>query len=111
MRILLDENIPIAFLAALVDFDVAHVIKQGWAGIKNGALMLKASEANFDVLITFDSGIAHQHAQLPVAVVILKPYRQGLRPTLALLPRILESLPNLERGKSYVIQGGYEESL
>lgn len=44
MRILLDENIPVAFAAELSGHDVDTVTGVGWAGVKNGKLLSLASE-------------------------------------------------------------------
>jgi hypothetical protein len=42
MRILLDENFPADFAALLVGHEASNVHSHGWAGIKNGELLLRA---------------------------------------------------------------------
>ena len=76
----------------------------GWAGTKNGALLLKA-EAEFDVLLTVDSNLEFQQnpATLPIAVVVLvgKNNIAALKP---LMPQVRELLPTVERGRLYQIR-------
>ncbi len=79
MRILLDENMPPEFGAALAGHEVQHVKSLGQKGIKNGAL-LKMCRTDFDVLITLDRGIFHQHNHAGQAlVIILIRVRTGLK--------------------------------
>lgn len=61
MRVLLDENVD-RRLRPLFDstFEVIMVIEYGWGGLTNGAL-LNAAQHEFDVLVTMDRNIPHQH--------------------------------------------------
>jgi predicted nuclease of predicted toxin-antitoxin system len=60
MRILLDENLEWRLRHDLPGHEVESVPLIGWAGIKNGTLLQKAVEANFDVLLTMDGSMSHQ---------------------------------------------------
>ena len=53
MRILLDESLPRQLALEISGHQVQTVQKQGWAGLKNGELLRRAS-ADFDVLVTGD---------------------------------------------------------
>ena len=60
MRIIIDENLPIAFLTNLLsEFDIISVKDAQWAGIKNGEL-LKKIEGNYDLFITADKNLRYQ---------------------------------------------------
>jgi hypothetical protein len=59
MRILLDENFPIDFATLLLGHEVLTVHSLGWAGVKNGDLMRRAS-ALCDVFVTLDRNIEFQ---------------------------------------------------
>ncbi len=60
MRILIDENLPIAFLTELlIEHEVSSVKDLGLAGIKNGEL-LKVIEGQFDVFLTADKNLRYQ---------------------------------------------------
>ena len=51
MRIVIDENLPIAFLSNLLsEFDVTSVKDAGWAGVKNGEL-LNRIEGGYDLFL------------------------------------------------------------
>ena len=60
MRIIIDENLPIAFLTNLLsEFNVISVKDAEWSGIKNGEL-LKKVEGNYDLFMTADKNIRYQ---------------------------------------------------
>jgi len=60
MRIIIDENLPIAFLTNLLwEFDVISVKDAKWSGIKNGEL-LKKVEGNYDLFMTADKNLRYQ---------------------------------------------------
>ena len=60
MKVLLDENLPHALRACLRGHDVSTAAYIGWAGVKNGELLLMAEKAGFDVLVTGDRNLAYQ---------------------------------------------------
>ena len=60
MKVLLDENLPHALRAGLRGHDVSTAAYLGWAGVKNGDLLLMAEKAGFDVLVTGDRNLAYQ---------------------------------------------------
>lgn len=74
LRILLDESIPEKLRLAFSSFfEVETVRFQGWAGLKNGAL-LRAAEVRFDILVTVDRGLRHQQnlGARDIAVIVLE---------------------------------------
>ena len=52
MRILLDEQLPRQLAPYFVGHDVRTTQEQGWAGLKNGALLKQALAAGFEVFVT-----------------------------------------------------------
>jgi hypothetical protein len=52
MRILLDESLDWRLGRGLVGHEVESIQRLGWAGIHDGALLKKAEETGFEVLIT-----------------------------------------------------------
>lgn len=73
-RVLLDENVDRKLKRSFdPEHEVVTVTEQGWSGKKNGDL-LRAAEAEFDVLVTLDRNIQHQQ-HLPkykLAVVLIR---------------------------------------
>jgi predicted nuclease of predicted toxin-antitoxin system len=97
MKVLLDENLPHDLRHMLPGHDVFTVAYMGWAAIANGALLSAAADAEFDVLLTKDTGVAYeQHlAALPVAILILHAKTNKLEDIGPHLPAVLEALARL----------------
>ena len=58
MRVILDECLPRRLVRNLHAHQVTTVPREGWASIKNGAL-LKLIIPEFDVFITVDRNLVH----------------------------------------------------
>jgi hypothetical protein len=101
MRILLDENFPVPLLKDFIGHECAHVIPLGWKGTKNGALLTRAEQEGFQVLITFDDDIPKEHdiTQRNIAVYVVQPEGQGVANTRALVAEILVALPTCKPGQ------------
>jgi predicted nuclease of predicted toxin-antitoxin system len=72
MRILLDESLPIEVRREIPSHDVRYVREMGWAGLKNGELLRRAS-ASFDLLLTADQNLQYQQNldRLPLSIIVL----------------------------------------
>jgi hypothetical protein len=72
MRILIDECLPTSCRTWFSGHGVETVAYRGWKGVLNGALLAKAVDAGFEVLLATDKGMHQQHdiRQLPLAVVV-----------------------------------------
>ena len=73
MKILFDACCPRPLRKYLPDHEVVTAQEMGWSDRQNGAL-LKAAQAQFDVMISTDSNIAYQQ-QLPgydIALIVLR---------------------------------------
>jgi predicted nuclease of predicted toxin-antitoxin system len=106
MRILLDENLDWRLGRGLVGHEVESVQRLGWAGIQNGALLKKAEEAGFEVLITMDSNMTFQLnlADQRLKIVVLRARSNRLADTNPLTPRILQALPYIGNGTMTVVE-------
>ncbi|MGI8604921.1 MAG: hypothetical protein ACR2OZ_18275 [Verrucomicrobiales bacterium] len=73
---------------------------RGWAGTQNGALLRKAVEAAFDVLVTMDGNLVYQQniASHPIAVVAVRAKSNRLADTRPLMPPLLALIPQLKPG-------------
>jgi len=73
MKCVLDHCVPRTLAKELSGYDVVTARKAGWDRLSNGRLMQAAREAGYDVLITVDRNLAHQHqiGDLPLTVIIL----------------------------------------
>ena len=99
MRVLLDENLPHDLMALLVGHTVETVAGRGWAGVRNGELLKRAS-GEFDVFLTMDRRLPEQQriAQLPFAVILLLAPSNRLAHLRALVPEVLRMLPSVAAG-------------
>jgi predicted nuclease of predicted toxin-antitoxin system len=100
MRILLDENLDWRLRRDLPEHQVESVPLRGWAGLENGAVLDKAVEDGFEVLITMDSSMVHQQniAQYAIAVVALRAKSNRLADTRPLMRAVLRLLPGVKPG-------------
>lgn len=104
MKILLDECIDRRFARELFAYEVKTVPQMGWATKKNGELM-NLAEAEFDVFITVDRNLSFQQ-NLPKynpAVVVLRAKSKRLADLQSFTAKIIEVLPNLQKGKAEII--------
>ena len=72
MRILFDQGTPAPLRRALIGHVVSTAFEMGCATLDNGAL-LKAADADFDVLVTTDRNLLYQQklTGLRLAVLVL----------------------------------------
>jgi len=59
VKILLEECVPLPLRKLLVGHECSSAQEMGWKSIKNGEL-LSLAEAQFDLFITSDQGLAYQ---------------------------------------------------
>jgi predicted nuclease of predicted toxin-antitoxin system len=100
VRILLDENLDWRLGRFLPGHEVKSVPRLGWAGLKNGTLLVRANE-HFDVLITMDNPMVSQQnlSKLQIAIIVLRAPSNRLADTSPLMPQVLALLPRLKPGK------------
>ncbi len=98
---LLDECVPRPLRRELPGHDVTTVQELGWSGTKNGALLLRTSEASFDVLVTTDQNLEHQQNLDPAGVplIVLVATSNKLRALLPLVPGLQEALASIRPGQ------------
>ena len=97
MKVLLDECVPKRLARLLPGHEVRTVPQMGWAGVRNGRLLSLAGAAPFDVLITVDRNMEHQHnlATLPLAVVVVEAPSNDIDDLIPLAPAIMSALAGL----------------
>jgi len=104
MKILLDECIDRKLAREFAGYEVKTVPQIGWAGVKNGQLLIFA-EAEFDVLVTVDCNLSFQQnlSQLDIAVIVLQAPSNRLADLKPLIPQVLAILATVAKGKATVI--------
>lgn len=104
MKILIDECIDRRLARDFIGYEIKTVPQMGWAGIKNGKLLAKAS-SEFDVFLTVDQNLPFQQnlSQFDIAVVVIQSKSNRLVDLKPFIPKIMIMLPNLIKGKATVI--------
>ena len=89
MRILLDECVPAQVKSALAGHEVRTVGRMGWAGKKNGELLLVAA-TQFDAFVTVDRSLAYQQnvRGLNLGVITLVAHSNEIEALRPLVPRL-----------------------
>jgi predicted nuclease of predicted toxin-antitoxin system len=97
LKVLLDENLPQDLRYFLPGHDVFTVGYMGWASTKNGQLLSLAEAANFDVMLTKDSGVEYQQhlATLPISIVVIRSKTNKLDDIRPLLPELISKLASI----------------
>ena len=96
MLLLLDENIPKKLKADFPGHEVLTARGRGWNGLKNGILLQKLLDHNFNALITYDKNLQHQQnfIKYPITVFVLSAPINTYPVLTKLSPKIREYLNN-----------------
>ena len=91
-------------MGLLVGHAVETVAGRGWAGVRNGELLKRAS-GTFDVFLTMDRRLPDQQhvAQLPFGVVLLVAPSNRLIHLRPLVSDVLRILPGVAAGSLHVV--------
>jgi hypothetical protein len=83
----------------LPGYDVSTVQEMGWASIRNGEL-IKRMSGKVDVFITGDQNLRYQQnlSSLKFAILILVAVNNRYQTLKALMPKVLERIPELKPG-------------
>jgi hypothetical protein len=83
---------------------VSTVQESGWAGKKNGELLLLAAQG-FEIFITVDRNLYFQQnvTKSNIAVLVLSAPTNRLADLKPLAPKVLAQLPLARRGEIYII--------
>jgi hypothetical protein len=101
VRVLLDEQLPRHLAREVRGHDVSTVQEKGWAGLKNGELLLCAEDAGFEVFVTADRSLEFQQnlSQTRLGVVLLVAPSNALEDLLPLVPGLLTAISKTAAGK------------
>jgi|SRR5712675_1456392 len=100
MRVLLDECLPRRLKQELGGHEVRTAQEEGWAGLKNGAL-LQSAAGQFDVLLTVDRNIAFQQnlKGLRIAIIAMVATSNRLRDLRPLMGEVRQALSHVKPGE------------
>ena len=83
VKILIDESLPRYLKRLLTDHDVQTVQDMGWAGLKNGPLLIRA-ESLFDLFLTADKNLRYQQnlSSRTLSIIVFPSNRLSIVKTL-----------------------------
>ncbi len=104
MKILLDECVDQRFRRALPGHDISTVQEAGWAGKKNGELLVLAAQ-HFEAFITVDRNLYFQQniPKFNIAVFVLSARTNRLADLKPLAESVLAELQRSRRGEIFII--------
>jgi hypothetical protein len=99
MRVLLDEHLPRR---------LTRRQQQGWAGLRNGELLRRASASGFEIFVTADHNLPFQQnlAEAGLGVIVLVARSNKLDDLLPLVPALLSAIGNMRSGEVRQIAPG-----
>jgi hypothetical protein len=105
VRILLDECVDWRLSRAIVGHEVKTARRMGWATVKNGELLAKASES-FDVFVTVDRNLSFQQntRALPIAIMVLRAKTNRLIDLLPLVPKLKTAIVSSKPGILTIVE-------
>jgi hypothetical protein len=92
MKILFDQGTPAPLRRSLDDHQVDTVFERGWDQLKNGDLLSIAILNGYEVLISTDQSLRHQHdlrkLQLGIVVLMTTSWPRISRNTIAVIEAV-----------------------
>ena len=100
MKILIDECMPWKIGRHLNGHECEGVMKAGFAGQKNGALLSLAEQAGYEVLLTVDQGIPYQQQleERRIALIVIHATSNKIEALLPYVPACLTRLRSIRPG-------------
>jgi len=98
MKILFDQGTPAPLRRSLAEHEVDTVFEKGWSRLKNGELLAVAILNGYEVLVSTDQSLRHQHdlrrIRLGVVVLMTTSWPRMSRNT----PAIVQAVQEVQMG-------------
>ena len=100
MRVSIDECVPQQIRRRLPGHDAWTVLKMGWSGKKNGALIKLMVAGGFVVLLTVDQSLPYQQNLITAGIAVIVMISSGNREAdlVPLMPQVLVVLDTIQPG-------------
>lgn len=102
MKVLFDQGTPAPLRHHLAEHSIDTAFEMGWSNLRNGELLDRAEEGNYELLITTDQQLRHQQnfatRQLAVLVLLTTSW-----------PRIQSKVPKIKEVISRMQPSDYRE--
>lgn len=106
MRVLLDECVPRKFKFTLSSHDCRTVPEAGFAGKKNGELIVLAEQEGFEIFLTLDQGVSYQLSLVgrSIAVVVVRARSNRLEHLLPHAEECLKVIASAKPGSITIVE-------
>jgi Domain of unknown function (DUF5615) len=106
-RVLFDEDVPRQLRLDLHEFEIRTVQEEGWASVKNGELLQRASQA-FAVLVTADQRLQYQQdiPRFQIGVVVIAARDTRLPSLKSVIPQLRAAIGSVGPGSVIVVKTG-----
>ena len=107
MKVLLDECLPRKFKNQLQGHECSTVPEAGWAGKKNGELLVLAEAHGYEIFLTLDRGMEYEQnlKGREIAVILVAARSNRLSDLLPRAQDILTSLRSIRAGQLIRVGG------
>jgi hypothetical protein len=107
MKLLLAECLPRKLKNHLPGHECCTVPEAGWAGRKNGELLLLAEKSGFEIFLTLDQGVEYQQnlEGRNIAVILVSARSNRLADLLPGVPVLLTALRSVRVGRLVRVPG------
>lgn len=103
MKVLLDECVDWRVARAIVGHDVKTARQMGWTTLKNGELLLLASQ-HFDAFVTVDRNLSFQQNLGALnRIIVLQARTNRLADLERLVPNLLRQIESAQPGSASVV--------
>jgi len=101
MKLLLDECLPRKLKNHLPGHECHTVPEAGWAGKKNGELLVLAENSGFEVFLTLDRGLEYEQnlKRRGIAIVLIAAESSQLADLLPRMPAVLDVVRSIRAGQ------------
>lgn len=90
----------------LTEFEVFTVSQMKWNGIKNGKLMIRCVENNFDLLLTIDKSLMYQQnlEKYKLTIVVLNSATSKIEELILFMPSFKAQVYKFEKYKAHTLE-------
>jgi predicted nuclease of predicted toxin-antitoxin system len=101
MKLLLDECLPRKLENHLPGHECHTVPEVGWAGKKNGELLLLAEKSSFQIFLTLDRGMEYEQdlKGREITIILVAAKSSQLADLLPRMPAVLDVLRSVRAGQ------------
>jgi predicted nuclease of predicted toxin-antitoxin system len=107
MKLLLDECLPRKLKNHLPGHECQTVPEAGWAGKKNGELLLLAEKSGFEIFLTLDQGMEYEQnlGKREITIILVTAKSSQLIDLLPRMPAVLNVLRTVRPGQLIHVSG------